>query len=117
MLKKTILIIGILGALAAAEGLNRFGGLVSAFGGGDAPIYMGMLIISVISAGVLLMSIFNKSNRIVKWLTFVLLLGNTGLMMSAPLFPVNVQILVGLIAAAIACFFIRMSENSSDSES
>ena len=63
MLKKIVIVIGVLGALAAAEGLNRFGGLVSAFGGGDAPIYMGMLIISVISAGVLLISIFNKSNK------------------------------------------------------
>jgi hypothetical protein len=111
MLKKIVIVIGVLGALAAAEGLNRFGGLVSAFGGGDAPIYMGMLIISVISAGVLLMSIFNKSNSIVKWLTFVLLLGSTGLMMAAPAFPVNVQIVVGLIAAAFACLFISKSEN------
>ena len=111
MLKKIVLVIGILGALAAAEGLNRFGGLVSAFGGADAPIYMGMLIISVISAGVLLMSIFNKSNSIVKWLTFVLLLGSTGLMMAAPSFPVNIQIVVGLIAAAVACLFISKSGN------
>ena len=83
MIKKIVLFIGMLGALAAAEGLNRFGGLISAFGGGDAPFYMGMLVISVISAGVLLMSIFNKSNNVVKWITFVLLLGSAGLMTQA----------------------------------
>ena len=34
---KIVLVVGILGAIAAVEGLNRFGGLVSAFGGGDPP--------------------------------------------------------------------------------
>ena len=106
MIKKIVMIIGILGALAAAEGLNRFGSLISAFGGGDAPFYMGMLVISIISAGVLLMGIFNKSNNIVKWITFVLLLGSAGLMTQAKAFPVNQQILLGLVVAAISCLFI-----------
>ena len=37
MIRKLILTVGILGAIAAAKVLNRFGGLVSAFGGADAP--------------------------------------------------------------------------------
>lgn len=111
-MKKIILIVGILGSLTAAEGLNRYGILISAFDGGDAPFYTGMLFISVLSAGVLLMSIFNKSNSVVKWITFVLLLGSSGLMMAAPAFPVNQQITLGLVVATIACLFIRKSENT-----
>ena len=42
MFCKLILIVGILGSLAAAEGLNRFGSLVSAFEGADEPFYMVM---------------------------------------------------------------------------
>ena len=110
MIKNIVLVIGILGALAAAEGLNRFGGLISAFGGADAPFYMGMLVISILSAGVLLMSIFNKSNNIVKWITFVLLLGSAGLMTQAKAFPVNQQILLGLVVAAISCLFITKTD-------
>ena len=111
MIKKIVLFIGMLGALAAAEGLNRFGSLISAFGGGDAPFYMGMLVISIISAGVLLMSIFNKSNNVVKWITFILLLGSAGLMTQAKAFPVNQQILLGLLVAAFSCFFIKKTNN------
>ena len=115
MLIKIVLVVGILGALVAAEGLYRFFGFVSAMGGGDAPFYMGMLLISVIGAGVLLMNIFTKSNSIVKWFTFVLLLGSTGLMSLAPSSPLTSavvnQILVGLIVAAVACVFISKSEN------
>ena len=43
MIRKLVLIVGILGALTAAEGLNRFGGLVAAIGGADGPFYMGTL--------------------------------------------------------------------------
>ena len=111
MIKKIVLVIGIFGALAAAEGLNRFGGLISAFGGADAPFYMGMFVISILSAGVLLMSMFNKSNNIVKWATFVLLLGSAGLMTQAKAFPVTQQIMLGLVVAAVACLFISKSEN------
>ena len=107
MIRKLILIVGILGALAAAEGLNRFGGLVSAMGGGDAPFYMVMLIVSVVGAGVLLLGLVGKSNRPVKWITFSVLVGCIALMANAPAFPVNMQIIIGLIVAAGATVFIR----------
>ena len=107
MLRKIILIVGILGALAAAEGLNRFGGLVSVFGGADAPFYMVMLVVSVIGAGVLLLGLVGKSNRIVKWVTFVVFIGCILLMANAPGFPVSVQIIFGLIVAAGATVWIR----------
>ena len=100
------MVVGILGALAAAEGLNRFGSFVSAFDGADSPFYMAMLVISVIGAGVLLLGLFNKSSKIVKWLIVVLLLGCTGLMFNAPNLPVNIQIIFGLVITAIATIFI-----------
>ena len=107
MIRKLILIVGILGALAAAEGLNRFGGLVSAFGGADAPFYMVMLIFSVLGAGVLLLALVGKSSRAVKWITFVVFVGSIALMLNAPAFPVNAQILLGLVVAAGATLWIR----------
>ena len=107
MFRKLILIIGILGALAAAEGLNRFGGLVAAFDGADAPFYMAMLVVSVIGAGVLLMGLVGKSSRVVKWITFAVFIACIALMANAPAFPVNVQIIFGLIVAAGATVFIR----------
>ena len=106
---------GILGALAAAEGLNRFGSLVSAFNGADSPFYIMMLIISVIGAGVLLLGLFKKSNRIVKWIMFVLLLGCIGLMLNAPNLPVNIQIFVGLILAGGATVLIPISRKNKES--
>ena len=100
MFRKLILIVGFLGLLAAAEGLNRFGALVSAFEGADAPFYMAMLVVSVLGAGVLLLALAGKSNRTVKWITLALFAGCIVLMLNAPSFPVNVQIFIGLIAAA-----------------
>ena len=108
VIRKIILIAGCLAALAAAEGLNRFGGFVSALGGGDAPFYMTMLVISVVSAGVLILGFFNKSNTIVKWVMFVLSVGSAGMMLNAPSFPVNVQIVIGLVISAVAMVFIKI---------
>ena len=107
MIRKLILIVGILGALTAAEGLNRFGGLVSAFGGADAPFYMVMLIFSVLGAGILLLALVGKSNRAAKWITFAVFVGSIALMANAPGFPVSVQIIFGLIVATGATVFIR----------
>lgn len=107
MFRKLILLCGILGALAAAEGLNRFGSLVSAFDGTDAPFYMAMLVISVLGAGVLLLALVGKVGRMVKWVTVALFAGCIALMLNAPSFPVNVQIVVGLLAAAGAAMWIR----------
>jgi uncharacterized membrane protein YeaQ/YmgE (transglycosylase-associated protein family) len=109
------LVVGILGALAAAEGLNRFGSFVSAFDGADSPFYMAMLVISVIGAGVLLLGLFNKSNKIVKWVMFVLLFGCIGLMFNAPNLPVNMQIIIGLVVATVATIFIRTKSKIKES--
>ena len=106
------MVVGILGALAAAEGLNRFGSFVSAFDGADSPFYMAMLVISVIGAGVLLLGIFNKSNKIIKWVMVILFLGSAGLMLNAPNLPVNMQIIIGLVVAAVATSFIRMKKEN-----
>jgi len=110
IMNRIIMVFGILGAIAAAEGLNRFGGLVSAFGGGDAPYYMAMLIVAAIGAVVLLAGLFNKTHVILKWVMFVLLIGSAGLMHNAPSFPVNIQIIVGLFAAALATGFIKTNK-------
>jgi len=112
---KIVLVVGILGAIAAVEALNRFGGFVSALGGGDAPYYSAMLIIAAIGAVVLMAALFNKSHSILKWVMVILLLGSAGLMFNAPFwyesktmsFPVNIQIIVGLIVAMLATAFIK----------
>ena len=105
-----------LGALTAAEGLNRFGSVVAAFGGADAPIYQFILILSVVSAGTLLLGLFNKSHKITKWIMFVVLLGCNGLMFAAPSFPVNIQIIAGLMVATVATVFIRKKEITTESK-
>ena len=97
---KIVLVVGILGAIAAVEGLNRFGGLVSAFGGGDAPFYTAMLIIAAIGAVVLLAALFNKSHSILKWVMVILLLGSAGLMLNVPSFPVIIGLLIAMLGAA-----------------
>ena len=114
LFRKILLVAGILGALAAAEGLNRFGTLVSSFGGADAPFYIAMLIYSVFGAGVLLLGLFNKSHSIVKWITFIGFVGCMGLMMFAPSFPVNIQIFIGLFIATFATIFIKRTSHTSN---
>lgn len=109
MFRSLILISGILGSLAAAEGLNRFGSLVATFDGADAPFYMAMLLASVLGTGVLLLALAGKSSRAVKWITFTLFAGCIVLMLNAPDFPVNRQIFIGLIVAAGATMWIRPS--------
>ena len=116
MINKIILFFGILGALAAAEGLNRFGSLVSTFGGADAPIYQFILIISMIGAGGWLLGLFNQSHKIAKWLMLVVILGCIGLMFAAPPFPVNIQIIVGLLVTAVSMVFIRTKISAPESK-
>ena len=75
-----------------------------------------MLLISVVCAGILLLGLFNKSHRIVKWVMFVLLLGCIGLMFPAPSFPVNIQIIIGLTVAAVATLFVRIKKVPKETE-
>ena len=110
VINRIIMVIGILGAIAAAEGLNRFGGLVSTFGGEDTPYYMAMLIIAAVGAVVLLVAVFNKSHSVLKWVMVVLLLGSSGLMLNAPSVPVSNQIIIGLFNAALATGFIKTNK-------
>jgi len=107
MINKVILILGILGALYAAEGLNRIVGLVTAFGSVGAPIPLFILIMSLVSAGILLLGLFNKSHKITKWIMFVVLLGCNGLMFVGPSFPVHIQVIVGLMVTTVSTAFIR----------
>ena len=127
MIRKLILTVGILGALAAAEGLNRFGGLVSAFGGVGAPFYIGMLIVSVLGAAVFLLVLIREieSRRQVGRLcrvcclfrldahtvsvlgAAVFLLMRRCRFFDAPAFPVNIQILFGLAVATSATVWVR----------
>ena len=50
MITKIAMGIGIIAALLAAEGSNRFGSFVSAFGGSDGGFYTMFLIISIVTA-------------------------------------------------------------------
>ena len=101
------LILGIIGSLAAAEGLNRFGSMVSVLDGADAPFYMAMLMVSVLGAGVLLLALAGKSSRAVKWTMVALLADCIALMLNAPSLPANEQTVIGLIVAIGAILWIR----------
>ena len=93
-------------SLLAAEGLNRIGSLVAAFKGADSSFYRMFLIVAIISAGVFFLALFIKISKIIKWLMFMALLISTGLMLNAPAFPVNQQIIVGLFLSALASLTI-----------
>ena len=105
-MRKLIVIIGLLAALTAAEGLNRLSTLVGAFQGTDAPIYQAMLIVSVIAAGTLLVSIFHPVPRWLKAVLVLALFASAGLMCLAPNLPVTQQILGGLAVAFIGAIAI-----------
>ena len=111
---KIVNIVGIIGAVLAAEGLNRFGGFISKFGGADAPFYEGMLYIALIGIAVLIASFFNRSHSILKWVMAVLLACSFALMLNAPAFPVNMQIMMGLFFATVATILIntKKTENT-----
>jgi len=108
MFRKIVYVVGILMSLMAAEGLNRFGSLVAAFRGADAGSYQAFLLVAIFSAGVFLAAFFNKVNKSIKWITFIALLICSALMLAAPAFPVNFQIITGLFISAIATLFIKM---------
>lgn len=112
MLKKVACGVGMLGSLLAAEGLNRFGSMVAAMKGGDAPFYKAFLYVSIASAGVLLISFFKEIPKGVKYLVVLSLLVSTGLMLKAPNFPVNRQIFTGLLVAALASLAIPIPKNT-----
>ena len=112
MMKKTIFILGIIGALIASEGLYRIAKLISAFGGGDAPIYYGFIITSVLAAGMFILALFNKSNSIAKWIVFSVLICCFGLMFSGVMFEVKYQIICGLFFSIIACLFIKRTDTA-----
>ena len=70
---------------------------------------MGMLVVSVIGGGALLLGLVGKTGRAVKWITFAAFIACIALMANAPAFPVNMQIIFGLIVAAGATVWIRPS--------
>ena len=124
MLKeKNVQIIGFLGALVSAwcwyqiyRYINEIWQVYHTGTMGDAPYYTAMIVISILAAAVILKSIYNKVNLILKWLAFSFLLF-TGIFYiiawnNEPVIVLNTSIYlivgsVGNIAALIGCFKIR----------
>lgn len=94
----------------AAEGLNRFGGLVAAFGGADAELYLAFLLLSLIAIVVFILALFITLPKAVKWVMLMALVIASVFMLLAPNFPVTQQILVGLIGAAIAMLAVPVRQ-------
>ena len=101
LMRKLIVVVGLVGALLAAEGLTRLSSLAGAFSGGDAPFYIAMLIISVVAAGVLLVSLFRPIAGWVKGLSLFGLICSAGLMVLVQNFPVSQQVLIGVVLALV----------------
>ncbi|MDR0653549.1 MAG: DUF4339 domain-containing protein [Synergistaceae bacterium] len=104
-------IVGILACLLAAEGLNRFGGLVAAFDGEDTPFYTAMLIISLSGIVLFVLSWIRKLSKIAKWVGVVLLAMCALIMLAAPQFPVTTQIFVSFIVGIVCLFFARIKQS------
>lgn len=111
-MRKFLGLIGLVGALFAAEGLNRLSTFVGAFRGADAPFYTGMLLASVVAAGVLLVSLFQRVAAWLKWLTALALIGSAVLMGSAPSLPVTEQVLGGIIAALLGTLAVSTAKKA-----
>ena len=114
MVTKVGIIVGILAALAAAEGSNRFGSFVSAFGGSDGGFYTMFLIISIVSAGVLLAHFFNKKNSILNYVMVALNAISVILLLGAPMLGVVVQIFIGMIATAACLLVVQFTYTEAD---
>jgi hypothetical protein len=105
-MRRLLGLVGLLGALLACEGLNRMSTFVGAFKGADAPFYSTMLLASVVAAGVLLVSLFQRIAGWIKWLTFLSVLGAAALLSNAPAFPVVMQSLSGFAATLLGLLFV-----------
>ena len=110
-MRKFICVIGIIASLFAAEGLHRFGGFVNAFGGQDGFFYTGALIVSLVSAVFFILAMVGKLSKGMKWLAIICLATSTGIMLLAPMLPVNQQNLVSLFVAFICMFFAPVKKN------
>ena len=100
-MRKVISSVGLLGALTAAEGLNRMSALVHAFSGKDGPIYSVIVCVSLVAAGVLLVSLFSRVAGWVKMLTLVGVIGGATMLLAAPSVGAIQQAAVGLVGAAV----------------
>jgi biotin transporter BioY len=109
MITKVGIIVGILAALAAAEGSNRFGSFVSAFGGSDGGFYTMFLIISIVSAGALLAHYFNKKNSILNYALVALNAISVILLLGAPMLGVVIQIFAGMIITIICLLIVQFT--------
>ena len=107
MVRKIIGVVGLIGAVLAAEGLNRVAAFAGAFKGSDAPFYTACLIVSVFGAGVLLISLFRHIHSFVKWIAVVCLVGALVLLSVAPSFGANQQAFAGLAVALIGLLTVR----------
>lgn len=102
MWKKTVLMgLGLLGALLAAEGLNRLSGFVGAMGGADAGFYSVVLLVAVLDLGVLGAALLKRTWKRLKWVAFGLTVVGVLILLPAPGLPVVMQALFGLVLAAI----------------
>jgi hypothetical protein len=106
-MRKLLAVFGLLGALFAAEGLNRVASLVNAFNGADGPIYSALMVVSIVAAGALLVSLFARVSGWVKWPLFLALAAGSAAMLAAPSFGANMQALVGLGLSALGVLAIN----------
>jgi hypothetical protein len=114
--KKVVYVIGILASLLAAEGLYRFGSFVSAMDGADSPFYMLMLLVSIACVVLFILAWVGKLPKVVKWIGIALVVASIALMMFAPAFPVNIQIIGSLIVTFICLIFANTKKSAPKQE-
>ncbi len=104
-------ILGIVFALIAAEGSNRVGSLVAAFGGGDSSFYGLFLLVSIVSAGAFLGILLGKSHKIARYGLIALNVLSCILLLGGPAFSVVQQILLGMVVTSV-CLFLSKEKQS-----
>ncbi|MGC2855910.1 hypothetical protein ACM64Y_10585 [Novispirillum sp. DQ9] len=108
MREKILLGTGLAGAVLVAEGMARFGSFVGAVGGADAVVYRGILFAAVFWVGVLGAALLGKAIKPqMKWTAIVFAGFAVILLLVAPMLPVVVQALLGVVMALVGLISIR----------
>lgn len=108
MREKILLGTGLAGAALVAEGMIRFGSFVGAVGGADAVVYRAILFAALFWVGVLGAALLGKAIKPqMKWTAIVFAGFAVILLLMAPMLPVVVQALLGVVMVLVGLISIR----------
>lgn len=106
-MRTVVMIIGVLAAAVAAEGLSRVANFISVFNGNDAPFYYAILIFMLFLAVVFVLAAVGRAGNLLKYGALIGLGISIFVMMQAPAFGANVQALGAMLVCVICVLFVK----------